>query len=100
MQKPTGNLKFAYETIANMKAKINDLKEEIKKLEQPDMYWDVDNGEDNINDPRDAFENGFSQDTKIGETMTFDTATKRKSETYKLTKLNEDGSFEIELIHN
>ena len=70
----------------------------IEELETPDMFWDVDNSEDNVNDPRDSFENGFSQYTKVGETITFESATRLPNITYQLTELNEDGSFEIEPV--
>jgi len=51
MSKPTGKLKFAYETIMNMESKINELKAKIKKLEQPDIFWLKDDSENRSDNP-------------------------------------------------
>lgn len=93
---PVFNAEDANKVFAELEAENR----KLKSLLIPDMFWEVDNTDDCIHDPRDSFENSFDQHTKVGQEMTFQTAVSTGNVTYRLTELNDDGSFEIEEVKN
>ncbi len=97
MKAPTGKLKFAYETIANMDAIIKELKNEIVTLKKPDIYWLIDDPENGTDNPHNLISE-FIDDDIIGTIVEFEVARRLPNIKVKILPFNEHGGVEIEYL--
>ena len=97
MAVPTGKLKFAYETIANMESKINELKVKIKELEQPDMFWCVDDSDYGMDSAESLIEQFIDKDS-TGQIFELEVACMLPSIKVKVLPDNSDGSLNLEYL--
>ena len=95
--RPTGKLKYAYETIANMEEEIRGLRVKIKKLENPDIYWLKDNPEDGSECAEELISE-FLDSGSIGQIFEFEVASRLPNIKVKFLGENDDGSLNLEYI--
>jgi len=97
MKKPTGKLKFAYETIADLESKINELKAKIEILEHPDIFWLVDDNENGSDTPYDLISE-FIDDDSIGSIVEFEVASRLPNIKVRIMPFNENGDIKLEYL--
>ncbi len=95
MTKPTGKLKYAYNTIMNMEAKIKQLEAEIKELKQPNLYWLVGNPESG-SDSLEGLLEEFIDDTSIGEIFELEVAHRLPNIKVRILPDDDDGHIQFE----
>jgi hypothetical protein len=76
----------------------DNMKEQLASAKIPTTFWDADQGDGGYCDVRDLFEDGITCNTKIGFQMEVGQSASLPNAIYRLTQLNDDGTFEIEEV--